>query len=522
MPINSFPLPQIRPLQKLAIEKIKSAIDAGKTHIICELPTGSGKSALSVALSRWANKSYLITPTRHLQGAYADDFSKDLMTLKGRSSYPCVYGDPASSRRVIGIIKAGGNVPIPRSGKTCGDGDCVGKTTAKRQKIVGECSSANGNDCPYTVMLEEALKHKTICCNQHSFFFNARNDRLEKRNLMVFDECHDLPDFMRSVMTTAFTLYRKVTETDLIGLNTPLQWVTWLKDDAQFFTVPNDSREDYLGRLEKFEKAIDAYGDTAIVRVTLEAKKASFEFTPPSISGAFRESFLNYADTFIYMSGTIYDHQMYAKSLGLPEESIAFIRIPSEFPQANRPVVMPRHQNLDLSYACWDANYAQAVSEIRKIAAYHKDSKGIIHSSSYRMAQQLALSLDDTGRIVTHTRDDFAEKLEAFYGSKKPMIFISPSVKQGVDFNEDRARWQIIVRPPYPTIKDPFVNYRLTRGAWAWYNVQTMIAVGQQCGRVVRSSQDTGITYLLDSRFTTFFQKVGHLLPSWFKEGLVR
>lgn len=522
MPINHFPLPTIRNSQKLALTGIKQAIDAGKTHIICELSTGSGKSAIATSLSRYMNKSYIITPTRHLQGAYSDDFGDDMKTLKGRSSYPCVFHDVTASRKVIKLIQDGKNVPIPKEENSCARGECVGKTSAKKQQIVTECASGNGNDCPFSVMLSEALRHKTICCNQHSFFFNQQLDRLEKRNLMIFDECHDLPDFVRSVMTTAFTIYRKIDETDLIGLKTPLQWVQWLKHDDQFFTLPNDSREDYLARLEKMEKSIEAYGKEAIVRVTIENRKTNFEFIPPTIGGAFRDAFLAYADIFLYMSGTIYDHQMFCQSLGIPQDKVAFIRLPSEFPAVNRPVVLPRHSDLDLSFVNWDANFNKAVAEIRRIASHHSKNKGLIHASSYAMARQLSVALADTERVITHTTDNFAEKLNKFYDSKEPLIFISPAIKQGVDFRGTRGEWQIIVRPPYPTIKDPFVKYKLQNNHWAWYNAQTMISVGQQCGRIVRSETEVGITYLLDTRFHTFFQKVNHLLPEWFRQGIVR
>lgn len=521
MPINHFPLKTIRNSQRIALEKIKSAIDAGKTHIICELPTGSGKSAIATALSRYMSKSYIITPTRHLQGAYSDDFGADLKTLKGRSSYPCVYQNVAASRNVINLIQEGKNVPIPKEENSCARGNCVGKTSTKKQQIVTECVSGNGNECPYTVMLSEALRHKTICCNQHSFFFNQSLDRLEKRDLIIFDECHDLPDFMRSVMTTAFTVYREITEVDLIGLKTPLQWVQWFKQDSQFLTIPNDSREDYLGRLEKMEKAIDAYGKDAIVKVTIDKRKANFEFIPPSVGGAFREAFINYAGIFVYMSGTIYDHQMFSQSLGLPQDKVAYIRMPSEFPATNRPVVLPRHKDLDLSYLKWDENFDKAVAEIRNIAKHHSKFKGLIHSSSYAMARQLSYALADTDRIITHTPDNFAEKLAAFYASEKPLIFISPAIKQGVDFSFRRADWQVLVRPQYPTIKDPFVKYKLQNNHWAWYNLQTMVIVGQQCGRIVRAETDVGVTYLLDSRFIPFLQKVNHLLPQWFKDGIV-
>ena len=96
----------------------------------------------------------------------------------------------------------------------------------------------------------------------------------------------------------------------------------------------------------------------------------------------------------------------------------------------------------------------------------------------------------------------------------------APKCQQGVDFKDDRARFQIITRVPYLNTGDPFVSDMMQK-SFDWYNYQALVIFGQQLGRPVRSEKDFGATFLLDERFHRFVSKNSKKLPQWVKDSFV-
>jgi Rad3-related DNA helicase len=53
-----------------------------------------------------------------------------------------------------------------------------------------------------------------------------------------------------------------------------------------------------------------------------------------------------------------------------------------------------------------------------------------------------------------------------------------------------------------------------------WYARQAMVAILQGCGRVVRSEDDWGFTYILDSNFGFLYKQMKNRVPVWWKDAL--
>jgi len=68
---------------------------------------------------------------------------------------------------------------------------------------------------------------------------------------------------------------------------------------------------------------------------------------------------------------------------------------------------------------------------------------------------------------------------------------------EGIDLIDDKARFQIIVKAPYPYRGDPWIKLHYERSK-RWYRQQTIIEIMQTCGRIIRSKDDWGVTYLID------------------------
>jgi hypothetical protein len=66
------------------------------------------------------------------------------------------------------------------------------------------------------------------------------------------------------------------------------------------------------------------------------------------------------------------------------------------------------------------------------------------------------------------------------------------------------------------------VAKRLEDGQWAWYYRAALRTVIQGCGRVVRSPDDHGATYLADSSLLDLFERARSDMPGWFADQVDR
>ncbi|GAH65791.1 unnamed protein product, partial [marine sediment metagenome] len=107
--------------------------------------------------------------------------------------------------------------------------------------------------------------------------------------------------------------------------------------------------------------------------------------------------------------------------------------------------------------------------------------------------------------------------------SEAPLVLVSPSFGRGVDLFGDRARFQIICKIPFPDLGDKQTSKRRWSGKSGerWYLLETVRAIVQMAGRIVRSADDYGVTYILDSRFERFFKQMHKDFPPWFTEAIV-
>ena len=218
------------------------------------------------------------------------------------------------------------------------------------------------------------------------------------------------------------------------------------------------------------------------------------------------------------MSGTIYDKAMFCRDRGINQESAYFIRIGSTFPLASRPIIMKQDYMVDTSHKMWAENLPEIVTKLKKILEVFKDVKGLVHVPSYRAAFDLMQAMREP-RLVTHAPEDSASRLQEFYASAGNQVYVSPTCQEGVDFKNDRARFQVILRIPYMNAGDEFIAMKL-KTDFAWYNYQALITFGQQTGRINRSEKDFGVTILMDSRFPKFIGKNKSRLPKWFRDSI--
>ncbi|QIB92797.1 DEAD/DEAH box helicase family protein [Methanosarcina mazei] len=65
-----FPHGELRGHQGYVLDKIQEGPDRGKINFIIQAPTGSGKTALSIAIARYFKNGYICTNQKSLQKQY--------------------------------------------------------------------------------------------------------------------------------------------------------------------------------------------------------------------------------------------------------------------------------------------------------------------------------------------------------------------------------------------------------------------------------------------------------------------
>jgi ATP-dependent DNA helicase DinG len=500
------------------------SIPQNKKYILMEMPVGAGKSNTAITLSGYLadpyGNSFVLTPQRILQAQYEASFEPHLVSaLYGRSNYEC---HPKHTNCDVG------------------------------NDIKPKCSS-----CPYREAHTTAMNSPNMILNYtKALFLFAQAERLKlpQRKLMIFDECHTLENHL--------TEFNAVTISDLrckkIGIkyylaktaNRALEWIETdyfpaiKKKFLQYASVVEDINADLETSARKLSKSEQQdyknYKEfkehIALVNNLLtqghEQIHERFVFVPEKMSFRFRELYGRtvfhgmvkpMAERFLFMSSTILNKDAFCRDLGLDPTEAEFISLDSEFPAENRPVVfMPQMKmNFEWDEPKNDENRKDMIVKIKEVCELHENESGIIHAGNFKISEWLVQEL--TGlvphKIVHHNpssemgRDDVINDFLAT-SEKNPTILVSPSITEGLDLKEELARFCIFVKVPFGNLGDNWIKRRKELST-EWYQRQALINIIQGAGRIVRSADDHGNTYILDSSFAYLFNQMRRYVPNW-------
>ncbi len=125
-----------------------------------------------------------------------------------------------------------------------------------------------------------------------------------------------------------------------------------------------------------------------------------------------------------------------------------------------------------------------------------------------RIHQSLKPKLDAHGiRLLCQERRFSARRLrEQFMEEESTSLFALKSFWEGFDATGDTLRCVVIPKLPFASPQDPLVRERDLREQRAWWHYslpEAVLSVKQAAGRLIRSSTDTGVLILADSRVVT-------------------
>ena len=216
-------------------------------------------------------------------------------------------------------------------------------------------------------------------------------------------------------------------------------------------------------------------------------------------------------DHIIFMSASILDKKMFSFINGLEDNLTSYYEIPTPFSANNRKIYYMKIGKM--SWSSKEETFQKQIPWIKKILAKYKNNKGIIHTTNYEITEWLKNNIVDE-RLLFHETDDRNEILEKHLTSTTPTVLVSPSMMSGIDLKDDLARFQILLKVPYPNISSNKIKARQKTNS-DWYTWKTVVDTLQMYGRSTRSDTDFSDTYILDSNFSDLLKYNSHIIPEY-------
>lgn len=486
-----------RPAQ---LEGIEHILTSDKRFTAVGAPPGVGKSGIAVALGRLLpGRTVILTATLGLQDQYCGTFKGMVTDMRGRSHFRCWEGG------------------------TCEDGGRLG------------CGVKDG--CPYLGKLK-TFNQSEIGVTSYAWSLSAKNTQAV--DTLICDEAGLAPDWLSRSLDFTFT-EKECREAKVEGFD-PLPgedidgWVkrygammdaaTWQFERAKSNlnrTLSASARDKALQALDhadKFLASCERLSDLNADNWTIERSEGTdvgrvwkFECVWP---GRYREKLFKGISRVILMSATLRPKTL--GLLGVPWAECDFREWPRQFPAINGPVVwIPTAR---VGYKMSEEQEREWLGRIRQILNWGSDRKGLVHTVSFARARKIADALDGYRLILNGAADpDSANGREAYQKFLKApagSTLVSPSFSTGWDFPLQTAEWQVISKIAFPDARSKVMQTRIAkdRGYLNYLAAQDLV---QGCGRIVRSDEDRGMTFLIDDQWTWFHGAAEEYLPKWFK-----
>jgi len=516
------------------IKGVERAFNSGKKFVICCAPTGTGKSFLAKTLSglsspctekfknsittysaykqdyagNYINEvdclseppfgTFALTITKSLQDQYLKLFP-DTDILKGKSNYICDV-DP--------------NFDVETA-------PCV-----LVSKIRDECWEKNR--CPYYNSRNSAMLSKFAVLNYKMFL--ALPSHVKRKNFIICDEASELEDelikrFSAEVQYERLKIYnieyktlitdsRDQTRSWIYGLIFNIseeinKLINRVNKKQRTLSQPEKIKLQYLKNLHNALTTVDGLWKDCEYVIDKDTKKVTF--TPLRVEKLTKFVF-DYADNVLLMSATIIDHKNFAKTLGIKEYE--YVEVESDFNPQKSPIYVTSKNKLN--YKNLTNVLPSICDQIKTIIDHHKTEKGIIHTHSREITDFLKNKLNGNKRFLF--RDNLSNNediLKEHYESDFPTILVSPSLAFGVDLKDHLARFQIIVKLPFPPLSSKHIK-KLFDTDKEWYENKMLNSLVQACGRATRSKNDFSTTYILDGNIVNTLKRSKAKLPKSF------
>ena len=517
-----------RPAQIKAANFVAKAIGMGYRDIVIEMPTGGGKSLVAVTACRYGASpeaeaakfsgnpgGYILVHQKLLQDQLAaelDRFSSSGLSaklVKSSTEYTCIKN--------------------PK--KTCAGS-------------VG-CAAKKDKSCTYRVAKAEFIS-AAVSATNYAYFLAEREfvGDLADRRVLVLDEAHSVPSLVVNHVGIEISQDR-VNEwspelaLQLAQVQSSVDFLDFLKiyhpqvksraEDLQAMVAGGEMGQDFEREASevqrhalKVEKLCAEYDPTSQDWVfwTSKDRHGNLIASAKPLTAAKHFNELFPASLRIFLSAYPGARPTFCRELGLDVGQVAWLRLGSDFPAERRKVHLMNV--VSMAKRQIDTALPSAVRAVVAIAKKHSAERGVIHTHSYAFTRAVVDGLHAAGLGDRVTSPEKAEDREAAleaHAARPDSILVSPSIYEGFDFRGDLARYQVVLKCPFPSLGDERVKVRAATDP-LWYKVEAFKAFLQAAGRGMRSADDWCVTYVIDKDITRLIDEVREYAPKWFLEAI--
>ncbi|RLM94355.1 ATP-dependent DNA helicase [Haloarcula sp. Atlit-7R] len=522
---EQFPAPGYRGAQEQALDDIQAAFEKGADIVLVQAPTGSGKSLLARAIAGCARANreadgeevydaYYTTPqVSQLDDVEDDDLLEDLCIVRGKNNYNC-------------ILPGQTDTPVSRA-------KCVRETGF-------DCDVKHR--CPYFTDRATAADSRIAAMTLAYFMQTASSDLFGKRDVVVIDEAHGLGKWAEmygtiSLSPSTIPFWDQLDVPNISSLQEAVRFCERLYTISGRRLDELSTKEVLNGReTAEREQIYRIRGDISWLTADFESQDAGTEWVvnQPDDHGTISikplnpERYLKHTiwdrgNKFALLSATILNKDAFCHKMGLSPSDVAMVKVPHTFPVENRPLYDVTQGKMTMQHR--DETLPKIARVVAQVMKKHSDTKGLIHCHSYAIQEQLADMLTKIGvgeRIRQHGKENRDAELVNWKALDGNDVFLSVKMEEALDLSGDLARWQVICKAPYLNTGDSAVSARLEDGRWNWYYRNALETVIQACGRIIRTPDDYGATYLADSSLLDVFENAEHDMPPWFEAQVER
>lgn len=289
-------------------------------------------------------------------------------------------------------------------------------------------------------------------------------------------------------------------------------------DSVKTIRLLNDL-DTYESKIENFIKDFQKMPENWVLEWSMTENKNKSISVQPVWSHPYLDKYVwSKYDHVILMSGTILDKEMFSYLNGIKSTQSAYYSIPSPFIIKNRPIYyMPIGR---MTYKNKTSAFKSYLPIINKILKKYSKQKGIMHSVTYELANWVKDSVNDD-RLIFHESDSKDRALRKHYESDEPTVLVSPSMNTGVNLEYDRARFQVLLKVPYPSLASQ--KYKMRQKMMPkWYTWRTISGIIQAYGRAIRSYNDKADFIILDSCFSDILKYHSDMIPEYITKAIKR
>lgn len=467
MSLKSYwPFPSFREGQDSLLQEIEDAWNDNDVLVV-RAPTATGKLPISIAIQNWqleqGSSAAICVPNNVLREQNCSEFPH-LQTVKAMKDYWIEEYNMSEADFRKKIYQWG-----PKGSKYNSDRAAV--------KRVGT----------------------PVCVNYYSYIAHKL-----QRNVAIVDEAHLLLGTLQDFAARKIWKHKFNYPTGLKSLKQVKEWADTLTP---------------TGPVKQLQEELRSLTPATLVQITTDMYRGKempcIKLIPRSVENRPPIFWPSKTEKIVLLSATIGEKDI--QFMGLANRRVKFIDVKSPIPAERRAIKLDFVGNM--SYATQDANLDALIEKIRTLRDSH-DGNGFVHAS-YSLAQKIKARLNEPWAMF-HDRDNKQSAYNSF--SQRPAsdraVMIGSGMSEGVDMKEEVARWQAIAKIPFPSLGEPAVRW-VANNDRDYYGWMVARDVMQSAGRVCRSPDDFGHTYILDSSWDRWYTNTSHMLPQWFTEAIV-